>query len=405
MKTQVLLALCATALFALSGCGDNKSPYGGSPEPTGVKVGKPYSVSGTTYTPKYEPNYVEEGIASWYGPDFHERMTASGEQYDQMELTAAHKTLPMPSLVRVTRLDNGRSVEVRVNDRGPFVSGRIIDLSKAAAEEIGLDKVGTTKVRVEYLPQESDQYIASRGLKAPWWGDVQYGTAAPTQDVAITSNDLPSTVAAPAPIPVTAPPPAPINSAMPTPTMATNNAIVSEPYPAPITPAAPTYIAPAQTAVAAPEALEPLEMAQPAPATAGTVVQTPIAAPAPPPAPMPSFSASVDTSPKAIAQPNSMQMGYTAPVATVAPAAGVAPKEIGKTAYRVQTGSFTNYQNAEHHADSLAEVASPEIRETQVNGKTFYRVSLGPVYDSATAQTILSKVKEMGHPDARLIVE
>ncbi|MFO1242004.1 MAG: septal ring lytic transglycosylase RlpA family protein [Rickettsiales bacterium] len=377
MKSNFLLALCSVALLFLSAC-DNGSPYGGTQNPTGVKVGKPYSVNGSTYTPKYEPNYVQEGIASWYGPDFHERMTASGEQHDQHEMTAAHKTLPMPSIVKVTRLDDGRNVNVRINDRGPFVSGRIIDLSKAAAEAIGLDRDGTTRVRVEYLPQESDQYIASLGLKAPWWGDVQYAAAAPAPEVAISSNDLP-------------PLPAPISSAStaPTPTMGSGE-IVSQPYPAPATQTTSAMAAPA------PEALQPSEISQPAPIAATTVVTTTTT---PIPSPAPALTASVDTSPKAIAEPNSLQVGY------VSPAAGQSPQSIGKTAYRVQTGAFTNYQNAEHHADSLADVASPEIRETQVNGRTFYRVSLGPVYDATAAQMILSKVKEMGHPDARLIVE
>ena len=119
------------------------------------KVGKPYQIKGTMYYPEETYDYVETGIASWYGPGFHANKTASGEKYDQNELTAAHRTLQMPSLVRVTNLDNGRSVVVRVNDRGPFARGRIIDVSAKAAELLGMVKTGTARVKLELLEDES----------------------------------------------------------------------------------------------------------------------------------------------------------------------------------------------------------------------------------------------------------
>lgn len=119
------------------------------------KVGKPYKVDGRTYTPKEQYDLVETGIASWYGPGFHGKKTANGERFDKNELTAAHRTLQMPSLVRVTNLDNGRSVVVRVNDRGPFKRGRIIDVSEKAAELLAFKGAGTAKVRLEVLTEES----------------------------------------------------------------------------------------------------------------------------------------------------------------------------------------------------------------------------------------------------------
>lgn len=119
------------------------------------KVGKPYKVMGRTYYPAETYNYVETGIASWYGPGFHGGKTASGERYDQNELTAAHRTLQMPSLVRVTNLDNGRAVVVRVNDRGPFAKGRIIDVSGKAAKLLGMVGTGTARVKLELLENES----------------------------------------------------------------------------------------------------------------------------------------------------------------------------------------------------------------------------------------------------------
>lgn len=120
-----------------------------------LKVGKPYTVMGKTYYPQETYDYVETGIASWYGPGFHANKTASGERYDQNELTAAHRTLQMPSLVRVTNLDNGRSVVVRVNDRGPFARGRIIDVSAKAANLLGMVGTGTARVKLELLANES----------------------------------------------------------------------------------------------------------------------------------------------------------------------------------------------------------------------------------------------------------
>lgn len=119
------------------------------------KVGSPYKIDGKMYYPKESYDLVETGIASWYGPQFHGRKTANGETFDMNELTAAHRTLQMPSLVRVTNLENGRSLVVRVNDRGPYKRGRIIDLSKKAAELLGYKEKGTAKVRLEVLREES----------------------------------------------------------------------------------------------------------------------------------------------------------------------------------------------------------------------------------------------------------
>lgn len=114
-------------------------------------VGKPYKIKGKTYRPKEDPDYSKVGIASWYGSAFHGRKTANGEIYDMGELTAAHPTLPLPSYVRVTNVANNRSVVVRVNDRGPFKQGRIIDVSSAAADMLDFKRAGTAKVKVEYV--------------------------------------------------------------------------------------------------------------------------------------------------------------------------------------------------------------------------------------------------------------
>ncbi len=115
------------------------------------KVGAPYRVDGVAYVPRIDPDYDETGVASWYGPGFHGRPTANGDIYDMNALTAAHPTLPMPSRVRVVNLENGRTVVLEVNDRGPFVKGRIIDVSQRAARDLGFLRQGTARVRVRVL--------------------------------------------------------------------------------------------------------------------------------------------------------------------------------------------------------------------------------------------------------------
>ncbi len=159
-KILLLLPLCSVLL--LTACAETQfganvaKSIGKDNRSQGTyKVGNPYIINGQEYHPQENFNYVETGIASWYGPGFHGKSTANGEQYDQNELTAAHKTLQMPSLVRVTNLENGRAVVLRVNDRGPYSSGRIIDLSSKAAELLQMKGKGTAKVKVETLPAES----------------------------------------------------------------------------------------------------------------------------------------------------------------------------------------------------------------------------------------------------------
>jgi len=126
----------------------------GDPVPKGggtYRVGKPYTVAGKVYVPEEDTDYRQEGLASWYGDDFHGRLTANGEVFDMASLTAAHPTLPMPSYARVTNLANGKSLIVRVNDRGPYHGNRLIDVSNKAAELLDFKSSGVARVRVEYV--------------------------------------------------------------------------------------------------------------------------------------------------------------------------------------------------------------------------------------------------------------
>ncbi len=133
-----------------------------------VKTGKPYEIFGVTYYPlATSEGFVEEGIASWYGKKFHHRPTANGERYDMYAFSAAHKTLPLPTWVRVTNLENWRSIVLRVNDRGPFVGDRVIDLSYAAAKVLGFFRQGTVRVKVEALPSDEQKRLTEQARNNP----------------------------------------------------------------------------------------------------------------------------------------------------------------------------------------------------------------------------------------------
>ncbi len=173
--TKKLFALLSLVLF-MGGCSyrgyTTPNPSVTEPAPSSPRSSKAihratlraYTVHGKTYHPTIvSVGWRQDGIASWYGPNFHGGATSNGERYNMYAMTAAHKTLPMNTMVRVTNRRNGRSVVVRINDRGPFVSGRIIDLSYMAARKLGIDKTGTAPVRVEVLG--FDSLIASMAKK------------------------------------------------------------------------------------------------------------------------------------------------------------------------------------------------------------------------------------------------
>lgn len=176
---NINLLLCL-ALLVLTGCAGKTIEVKGTPHEQAraikyqggmYKVGNPYKIFGTWYYPKEDYSYDEEGVASWYGKDFHAKKTANGEDYNMHTLTAAHRTLPLPSIVKVTNLENGRTLLLRVNDRGPYAKSRIIDISKKGAELLGYNLQGTTRVRVELMEKESKE------LKAALLGQAAESTA------------------------------------------------------------------------------------------------------------------------------------------------------------------------------------------------------------------------------------
>jgi rare lipoprotein A len=218
MRLAVKLASAAAAASLAASCSTAPPPPRPPEDHTvtvppnaGVyKVGQPYQIDNVWYYPREQPDYDETGIASWYGPTFYGRPTANGEKYDGNQLTAAHKTLPMPVNVRVTNLDNGKSLVVRVNDRGPYARGRIIDLSKRAAELLDVVQTGTARVRVTYLaradlnggppPSETPPLIANALPAAPS-GKVDTAALGVVPGATVAAPTRTASLPAPAPIP------------------------------------------------------------------------------------------------------------------------------------------------------------------------------------------------------------
>jgi rare lipoprotein A len=336
----------AALALALSACGSGPQgrPSARSPDDGrgAYKVGKAYDIDGKTYYPAENWSYDEVGMASWYGPGFHGRQTASGEIYDQHATSAAHPTLPMPSIVRVTNLANGKEVIARVNDRGPFAHNRLIDLSKGAARQIGLDISGTAKVRVQLLTRESE-IIKQVALQ---------GGGRDAQMAAIANLDS----SAPGYSPPTAVAAAPI----------TDRSVTVQQMPAPQGPTIAEQIA-------AREAAQQAAARQPAPVVTQQVL-------VPPPA----------------AQP--------APAAAYPPSYPAFGTTLGNAIY-VQAGAFSQQENAERLRAQLATMGQAHVMQTSVSGREFYRVRIGPMASIDAADQIRARVVAAGHGEARVVTE
>ncbi len=291
--------------IGLTGCAETKlvattakSLEKAKPTP-GYKIGKPYQVDGVWYYPAEDFDYSETGIASWYGNEFAGKPTASGEIFDPNEITAAHRTLPLTSIVRVTNLENGRALAVRVNDRGPFAHGRIIDLSRRAAQLLGFHAQGTAKVRVEILEEESRAIAAAAGRLDVGPGKPQAAPAA-----IVVAETLPGS-----------PPPPSV-----------------QPRPGPVS---------------------AVGLAGAVPALDGRVWQMP-----------------------------------------------VRPTQI-----YVQAGAFTRYENARQLGTKLASLGPARVTTAQIGNQQFYRVRLGPIATVEQADSVLSRVISIGHPEARIVID
>ncbi len=340
-----LMALILAMALALAGCATPR--YGAPPTPH-HKVGKPYKVKGKWYRPAHDPNYNKVGTASWYGRDFHGRATANGEIYNMNAMTAAHTTLPLPSMVEVTNLENRRRIVVRVNDRGPFASNRIIDMSRAAARRLGFEKNGLAKVRVRYLGPAALPGQRSNRI---------YAKAAPKQPAAVATQDHHHH---------------PITEAR---NGVTGAVSMVEALPS----TTPTTTSPAPS---------PLDSVPP-PATAIILASSPASPSLQPQAPPPERA-------PAEARPH--------PEATPTPAVTETPPAAATTLYAIRVAALSSLDNIEAVRTSLGAVGM--LRLTRVDGeggKVFYRVNMGPYSTRAEALKRLEAVREAGYDDARMI--
>lgn len=317
------------------------------------KLGKPYKVNGVWYFPKEDYKYDEIGIASWYGPGFHTKTTANGELFDMNLVSAAHKTLPLPSVVRVTNIENGRSLLIRVNDRGPFVNDRIIDLSRKAAELLGFLSTGTAKVRVELMPEESmtvaslaqnKDYLSKRSHKE----DDQKKTAVGFVKMEDESQSM--------------------KEAM-------------------IRPQAGELLIPEGFSAVGEVGDEGLSHVANQLQDSHTV---PVTHP---------------VHPKDLQKPRQDNTSPTkaAPEPEIVRSQDPSMAGMGK-AY-VQAGAFGNLDNAKRVAVKLSHVGEAKIHPSDANGRTIYRVRFGPYDDAGHAKQVQDSIMNSGHSDVSVVVE
>jgi rare lipoprotein A len=365
MKKTLHILVAGLSLLALAACGSTggssySSSKGASKSQSqgNFKVGNPYKVDGKNYTPQESYTFTETGIASWYGPGFHGKRTANGEVYDQYALTAAHKTLQMPSLVRVTNLENGRSIIVRINDRGPFSRGRVIDMSQRGAELLQFKGQGTAKVKIQVLGEESRAIAeaAKRGVDVSGVEiamnegkglDSRFAsneTFAPANDHAYEESDG-----------IT------LASYQPQPAYAQQGGIPSN----------------------FPEPAAGAEFQQGQTASINSVQSESLQAPSAQPATQPIASNTTSIP--------SQDLVRTMPVTP--------------TNIYVQTGSFSSPDNANALASRLQTFGNAQVVTANVNGQVFHRVRLGPVSKVAQADQILSSLASNGFDKAIIVVE
>lgn len=314
------------------------------------KVGTPYRIGDIWYYPHEDFRYTETGVASWYGPNFHGKPTANGETFDQNALTAAHRTLPLPSLVRVTNLDNGRAIVLRINDRGPFAHNRIIDVSRRGSQLLGFEKAGTANVRVEIMAQES-RALKDRTMRNGGQSASEVASSMPPQPQAQPHTRVASVPSQPQNL---------------LPPAKANNTVAQRPLP--------------------PRVKQPIPTVQPAPR------------PILPPKPV--TQAPVSTPPQ--------QVAVQAPSPTVAAPPPVASASVMSTAaatpgYYIQAAAFSNLSNAERSVSTLNAKWPTAYTPIEIGGRQLFRVRVGPLKDPGVAQIILDKVRASGYPDARVI--
>jgi len=371
----LLLAGCASQPGGSSGTGgayrDGQGAY---------RVGRPYEIKGVWYYPAVDYDYDRTGIASWYGGQFEGRLTANGEIFDLNQLTAAHTTLPMPSTVQVTHLGHGPSLQLRVNDRGPFVDGRLIDVSRRAAQLLGFESTGTTLVRVKVLKDES---IAAAEEAVHGSGQILVADAAPAAAAPVVAPAAAYSAppAPPSPVEVPAPP----------------SALAAPPLPAP--PRQATHMQPRLAQIAVAPSPPPLQTSTPppplprmtAPAPSRFALIAPAEAAELPPAEAPSRK------PRTIEDLISAAHMPSSP-----PTMTAAARTVSGRIY-VQAGAFSLRDNARRVQSRVARLGNAEVTAASVSGIELYRVRLGPFASAQQADRLLARVVESGYPGARIV--
>ncbi len=356
-KLFSLFVLCAG--LVLSGCAQTqlaaytvkKLPFPNeAPKSEGrYKIGSSYKIFGIEYQPKEQFDLVEQGIASWYGDPFHGRKTANGEVYSKFELTAAHRTLQLPSLIRVTNLDNGRQLVLRVNDRGPFKRGRILDVSERGAELLGFKQQGTARIKLEVLEDESRilAEAAKRGIQTDGVEVAYNQTGQLPQEFQRFApydmkhrNDVGSVRLASA-------------QATTVPQRLVQNAAVE---------AVSSQQLPSPDITARAQRLQDVPMDEPR--TNMTQQQSP--------------------------QVEESGVKQVAPV---------------PTGIYVQAGAFSDIRNARQLSMQLADISRSFVEPVQLSGRNLYRVRLGPIKTVDSADMVLSRVIDRGHKSAMIIVD
>lgn len=355
-----LLTSCSTGTPELAGLSPQAQAeiiknYGGI-----YKIGKPYQIAGRWYYPKEDYKYSETGVASWYGEDFNGKRTANGERYNMNTLTAAHRTLPLPCIVKVTNLQNGRSVVVRVNDRGPYVKDRIIDLSKHGAQLLGYMGQGTTKVKVEIMAKES------KALKA-----AMLNEPLPEREKALAAAE----------------------SATPAPSLYESSAERVEVAKAESEKMSEIYASAGDNVIST-------GSYKPQGKTAEPVVYGSAA------------TAEGEVKSGALGQMN--ELSKVSENSGVYGKAAADPKAVSTQAvtsrgyqyqkgyYYIQAGAFSRYDLAHRQMVRLKEYGSSHIMNISSNGKTLYRVVVGPFGQREEAVVAQAKLKYYGITDTRI---
>lgn len=382
IRPLFLVPLMAVAMLSLAACSEvelashvfKKATWTGTQETAGTyKVGNPYTVSGVRYYPREDFRLVETGIASWYGPNFHGKRTANGEIYNQNDLTAAHRTLQMPSLVRVTNLENGRSVVVRINDRGPFKRGRVIDVSRKAAELLGFIGQGTARVRVEVLEKESRQIAeaAKRGMDTSRMNTVQ--TAA-VQATPVSTRVQPAATRVARNETATL-----RNDAEFLPESLQTPSITVEELTAPGARNAKSW----RSDNAQPRRQQPITK-QPAPVVNNDVIETQ------------SLSAPKTAGTEPMASGHLKDGRFM-------PDPVVTRESVAPTGIFVQAGSFSVQDNAVRLGEKLKSLGNVQVTPVTVSGRPFWRVRVGPIATVEEADRVLDAVIRAGGSGAKMM--